>query len=166
MPPLCTSRQSTKMPTYLKFNHHPQKHRIKPIFRRSEKMRNKLYFLFPWLYMVSHIKVDSVQEVEEKYLFFILSYCAFFVLVFCLSPSFLTLPFTFTFCLCVFVHFSLSLWKSLEVEQLVQISTKLDLLRKRRVSKAANCCQYVECSSTMQTLLLRKHCKWHNGPEG
>ena len=108
-----------------------------------------------------------MQEVEEKYLLFLLSYCAFFVLLFCLSPSFLTLLFIiYTFCLFVFLHFSLSLWKSLEVEQLVQISTKLDLLRKRRVSKAANCCQYVECSSTMQTLLLRKHCKRHNGPEG
>ena len=29
---------------------------------KLEKMKNKLYFLFPPLYMVSDIKVDSVQE--------------------------------------------------------------------------------------------------------
>ena len=126
--------------------------------KNREKEKKALFPVPTPIHMVSHIKVDSVQEVEEKFMLFLLSYCALFVLRYLLfSFFFFTVSFIIyilSLCICAF---SLSLWKSLEVEQLVQISTKLDLLRKRRVSKAANCCQYVECSCTMQTSLLRKH---------
>ena len=55
--------------------------------------------------MVLRKKVDSVQKVEEKYLLFLLSHCAFFVSLFCLSPSFLTLSFIIYIlflCICAF----------------------------------------------------------------